>query len=330
MSLKWQGEEQVTMVVQSNTAMDLVYTWVDGADLAWQAEKERYAHEAGYFIGNRNCRWQDNEELRYSLRSVAAYWPYEGTIYIVTAGQTPAWLNTEHPRIRVVDHREIIPSDYLPTFSSTAIIARLHHIHGLRERYLYLNDDFFFLRPVQEQDFYEGESSLFYVNDKRLDDANQLSENSHSDQNGVVFSRAFMQREFGVTDAFPMPEHAPKAMQRSRMVQLEKQFPALFHDAMRGRFRRADAPIIDDLFFRWLHHLGRAQYRQNRNCYMENCVPDAAEQYAALLEGRHDALCLCINDISDDMPEAEYAPYQQQMQAFLVARFPEKSDFERD
>ncbi len=195
----------------------------------------------------------------------------------------------------LVDHQNIIPAEYLPTFSSTAIIVCLHHIHGLRERYLYLNDDVFFLRPVQKEDFYDGECSLFYVNDKSLDDSNRVSEESHSDQNGVVFSRTFMQREFGVTDPFPMPEHAPKPIQRSWMMQLEKQFPFLFQDAMQGRFRRADAPIIDDLFFRWPHYLGRAQYRQNRNCYMENCAPDAAEQYAALLEGRHDALCLCIN-----------------------------------
>ena len=268
--------------------------------------------------------------MRYSLRSVAAYCPFAGMIYIVTAGQTPAWLNIEHPRIRLVDHQSIIPAEYLPTFSSTAIIARLHHIHGLRERYLYLNDDVFFLRPVQERDFYDGNFSLFYVNEQRVDDANHVSETSHSDRNGVVFSRTFMQREFGVTDPFPMPEHAPKPIQRSWMMQLEKQFPSLFQDAMQRRFRRADAPIIDDLFFRWLHHLGRAQYRQNRNCYMENCAPEVGEQYAALLEGRHDALCLCINDISDDMPEAQYAPYQHQMQRFLATRFPEKSDFERN
>lgn len=69
-------------MVYSNRAIDLVYTWVDGADPVWQAEKAQYIEEAGYYIGSRNCRWQDNEELRYSLRSVAAYWPFEGMILL--------------------------------------------------------------------------------------------------------------------------------------------------------------------------------------------------------------------------------------------------------
>lgn len=247
----------------------------------------------------------------------------------MTAGQAPSWLNSAHPRIQLVNHQQIIPANYLPTYSSTAIIARLHHLAGLRDRYLYLNDDVFFLRLVKETDFYEGDRSLFYVNDQQVTAEDRVSESCHSDRNGVIFSQQFMQRECGLKVSLPVPEHAPKAMHRLWMEKLEQQFPAIFCDAMTGRFRRPNAPIIDDLFFRWLHHFGQVNYQYNQNVYIENCSPEATSQYEALLKGAHDALCLCINDTSDDMPEVTYAPYRQQMQTFLSMRFSEKSEFER-
>lgn len=316
------------MMVQSNTAIDLVYTWVDGADPAWQAEKARYAHEAGYYLGNRNCRWQDNEELRYSLLSVAAYWPFEGTIYIVTAGQTPAWLNTGHPRIQLVDHCDILPDNVLPTFSSQAIEAGLHHIAGLSERFIYMNDDVFLLRPVTERDFYENGRVVYYVDDRQVTDQQQVSDAVHADTNGTVFSKQFMHREYGVTQAFHLPEHAPRAMLRSALIELESTHPALFSEAMANRFRGVGGPVIVDLLYRWLDYRGLLSYRFNQNCYMENCSPDAAAHYQALRLARDTYLSLCINDTSDDMSERDYFPYQQQMQHFLASYFPEKSEFE--
>ena len=54
----------------------------------------------------------------------------------------------------MVPHSEIFRPDLkrkgaLPTFNSCAIESQLHRIPGLAECYLYLNDDFFLLRPLQ-------------------------------------------------------------------------------------------------------------------------------------------------------------------------------------
>ena len=98
-------------------------------------------------------RFEDNEEMRYSLRSVARYAPWVRHIFIITNGQIPAWLNLDNPRITLVTHevctasrgttgrgyhlsvQEIFPNkSHLPTFSSPAIEAHLHHIPGLSKR----------------------------------------------------------------------------------------------------------------------------------------------------------------------------------------------------
>lgn len=46
-------------------------------------------------------RFRDNEELRYSLRSIEKFAPWIRKVYIVTSGQIPYWLNLKHPKLQV-------------------------------------------------------------------------------------------------------------------------------------------------------------------------------------------------------------------------------------
>lgn len=50
-------------------------------------------------------RFEDNEELRYSLRSIERHAPWVRHIFIVTNGQIPSWLNLDNPRITIVTHQ---------------------------------------------------------------------------------------------------------------------------------------------------------------------------------------------------------------------------------
>ena len=50
-------------------------------------------------------RFEDNEELRYSLRSVEKFAPWVRHVFIVTNGQIPSWLNLASPRVTLVTHQ---------------------------------------------------------------------------------------------------------------------------------------------------------------------------------------------------------------------------------
>lgn len=50
-------------------------------------------------------RFEDNEELRYSLRSIEKHAPWVRNIFIVTNGQIPSWLNLDNPRVKIVTHQ---------------------------------------------------------------------------------------------------------------------------------------------------------------------------------------------------------------------------------
>eukprot|EP00899_Mesostigma_viride_P014005 jgi/Mesvir1/22605/Mv14053-RA.4 len=105
-------------------------------------------------LGSKN-QYRENDELRYSLRSVERYAPWVRHVFIVTDGQIPSWLDTSNPRVSVVTHADIfMDRNHLPVFSSPAIEANLHRIPGLSDRFIYLNDDVMFGTPVWPDDFF--------------------------------------------------------------------------------------------------------------------------------------------------------------------------------
>lgn len=142
----------------TNPEIDLVYLWVNGNDPAWRAKRDAAIGKTQTDSAV-NCegRYADNDELKYSLRSVELYAPWIRNIYIVTDNQTPEWLDTANPKIRIVDHTEIMPVESLPSFNATVIEHFLYKIPGLAEHYLFANDDTFFNRQVSPADFFTAD-----------------------------------------------------------------------------------------------------------------------------------------------------------------------------
>lgn len=139
--------------------IDLVYMWVDGNDPIWQAKRNAYIGVKEEKDTSINCkgRYANNDELKYSLRSIEMYAPWIRKIFIVTDNQKPEWLNTRNPKIKVVDHKEIMPAESLPCFNSSLIEHFLYKIPGLAEHFLIANDDTFINKEVTPNDFFTQE-----------------------------------------------------------------------------------------------------------------------------------------------------------------------------
>lgn len=146
--------------------VDVVYTWVDGADPAWQARRdERLGHaEVADRSASGEARFLSRDELRYSMRSLLAFAPWVRTIFLVTDRQRPDWLSHGQDRVRVVDHTEILPASVLPTFNSHVIESALHRIEGLSEQFVYFNDDVLLGAATTPADFFGpgGEPRVFF------------------------------------------------------------------------------------------------------------------------------------------------------------------------
>lgn len=132
--------------------IDFVLPWVDGSDPVWRAEKAKYMGEESSSV--HSFDYQDWGLLPYWFRCIERNAPWVRHIYFVTWGHVPAWLNLDHPKLKIIKHTDYIPEKYLPTFSSHTIELNLHRIPGLSEHFVYFNDDTFLLKSVAPNFFF--------------------------------------------------------------------------------------------------------------------------------------------------------------------------------
>lgn len=149
--------------------IDLVVTWVNGSDPTFKDQVDfQRSKYTGSKIGTETNRFYDMGQLKYLLRSVEKYSPWIRYVFLLTNGQIPIWMNTFYEKLKIVTHDQIfIEKDHLPSFSSPAIEINMHRIPGLSKRFLYANDDYFFMESVCPQDFIKDQKLVLYIKDKK-------------------------------------------------------------------------------------------------------------------------------------------------------------------
>lgn len=144
--------------------VDFVVTWVDNQDQAWLKEKNYYSASNKKVLsdGNGEERYRDTGFFKYWFRSVEKYAPWVNKIYFITYGHIPKWLDINHPKLKIINHRDYIPEKYLPTFNSNVIELNLHRIDELSETFVVFNDDVFLNSMVSEEEFFQKNLPLDY------------------------------------------------------------------------------------------------------------------------------------------------------------------------
>lgn len=308
--------------------VDLVYLWVNGNDPKWQAKRNAV-------IGNVetksavNCkgRYADNDELKYSLRSVELYAPWIRNIYIVTDDQVPEWLDTSHPKIHIVDHKDIMPPQSLPCFNSSLLEHFLHRIPGLAEHFIYSNDDMYINKPVTPLSFFASDGLPLVRFSRRP--FRKL---------GLWF-RKHIQRK-------PLSNYNIIIQNAARLV--EKKYGVYYggkaHHNM-DAYRKSDCRHVDEIFSNELNAMLENHVRSN------NDVQRSIYSYTALAEKRahlvyvtqktsfrvhihnkdhyaklekYNPMLFCMND-SQFAQDAD----RQRSKQYLEKRFPVKSKFEK-
>lgn len=149
------------MKQKNNEKIDLVILWVDGNDEKWQKEKNKYLGIQG--DSNIN-RYRDCGNLQYLFRGIEKYASWANKVFFITYGHLPKWLNLNNEKLVIVNHKDFIPEQYLPTFNSNVIELNLHRIKELSEKFILFNDDFFLLKNTKPEDFFvNGKPTDVYV-----------------------------------------------------------------------------------------------------------------------------------------------------------------------
>lgn len=260
--------------------IDLVYLWCDGNDEKFRRKKQLFLKGITNLSNQvlNDCRFRDNDELKYSLRSVQKFVPWVHHIYIVVDSQVPVWLNLAHPKITIVQHSDIMPFDALPSFNSMAMEACIHNIKGLSEYFIYGNDDTFFGGFVGPDYFFDlnGNPKVFVkkysFKRRKLQPSNLKLHNCYKSYVGNAVR--FIANEFGAV-YHCLPSHCFMACRKSFRADFMKKYPNLFHNTVYSRFRCANNfnQFVFDLYD---NCLGRNKFYFNKTLggRIFECVPN--------------------------------------------------------
>lgn len=133
--------------------IDFVVTWLDSNDPKWLASYHTFCPNSNK--ANENARFRNMDIFKYWFRAVERYAPWVHKVFLITNGKYPEWINTDNPKLVLVNHSAFIPEEYLPTFNSCAIELHMHKIENLSEHFVYFNDDFFLNAPVEPSYYFK-------------------------------------------------------------------------------------------------------------------------------------------------------------------------------
>ncbi len=280
--------------------VDVVYTWVDGDDEEWLAARERRIVETGGTPSERAGgaqRYTSRDELRYSMRSLHLFAPWVRRIHLVTAGQVPRWLDTSHDRIRVVDHRDVLPASALPTFSSHAIETRLHAVPDLADHFIYVNDDVFLGRPRRPEHFFSpgGQYAAFVADHRAVglpgtDDRPYLT--------AALNNRRVLTDAFGVALTQTMM-HSPHPQRRTTLDEIAARFPDEVQRTTDAPFRSGtDLSLLSSFAQNYGLITGQAFRAGARHGYVDLGHQQLPVQLKQMLKRDRDFFCVADNLLS--------------------------------
>jgi len=248
----------------------MVFTYCDGTDPNFIEEKNRFLKEKDK-VNNKPIRFININEITYSVRSVLKFMPWINMIYIITNKQIPPIeLN---PKVKIIDHTEIIPKKYLPTFNSDVIESFIHNIPELSHIFLYNNDDMMHTSNINISDILQGDKIIF----RNYNGINERNKD-YNEYNKRIYLTSQL---FRITNPSIrlINNHHTKILRKSTLKFIEEKYPKLLHELRANRVRGNN--YIQYLFFcvnvdnilnnniilnRYndviVYHLGNKEYRE--------------------------------------------------------------------
>jgi hypothetical protein len=247
--------------------IDFVIAWVDGSDPEWLKEKAKYDDSIDITQDAIDARYRDWDNLQYWFRAVEEYAPWVNKIHFLTWGHIPSWLDTSNPKINIVNHKDYIPAEYLPTFNSHTIELNMHRIKDLSEYFVYFNDDMFLTDYVKETDFFKDNLPC----DTFALDAIYFEKNSAGAYNGndleIInkhFKKDAIQKEFFWKKWFKL-RYGLKNLYRTLVLSKWHWFPGFHYDHLPSNFLKSTLEEIWEKEYEVLHETCMDKFRSKRN-----------------------------------------------------------------
>ena len=284
--------------------IDAVYTWVNHLDPQWKKQYEavcRLDVDAGSSdeTANTLARFQNRNELVYSVNSLKKHAPWIRNIFVVTNCEIPSSIASD-ARLKVISHEQVFPDvSVLPSFNSRAIESNLHRIPGLSEHFLYLNDDFFLCKNVEPTEFFSSDGTP-YVFPSRHDMPYKKAEPLSSFEYGALNACRLIIEETGFRPQKRL-HHAPYPLVRSVLEEIESKYREVLDKTREHKFRHEDdLPLATSMHAYYSVAHARGVLRDIRCRYIDIGDPLCIfliHPFSPLRRG-HYTTC-CINEVTD-------------------------------
>ena len=300
--------------------IDVVFTWVNNQDHQWKEKYKRYKNstvdsEIGRYAQD-PARFQNHNELYYSVFSVRKFLPWVRKIYIVTDQQSPEWY-APCDEIEIIDHQDIIDAKYLPTFNSHVIEAHLHKIDGLSENFIYFNDDVFVARFIDRSHFFRGNGiASNFVSSKSLFNL-LLSGAVTPTLSASLNSQKLLQRKFSIQpDSTLVHTYIP--LKKSTFKEVWEEYKVEIDKFLANKFRNNKDLNLATFLVPWYMYLNQKSVITPEVCYYFNIRSrHALMQYKKLLAAKELNMSphsFCANDFnSADQQLPDYQAHLERM-----------------
>ena len=316
--------------------IDVVYLWNDPSDLEWCKKRLEVLQKE-----NRDdfCCIEHQtssspialDELRYSLRSIEQYLQGVRLIHIVVDGQIPKWLNIKHPKIKVIQAKDIITDKkHYPNYNTQAIESYFFNIPDLSNRFIYFNDDFFLSRKTGVHQFYTSDGLIRVRLGRALSPKGKPTPDEEGDSAGHKNANNILDREFGKRARLTVM-HRPYAHNKELLKKAEKVFPLAFEETRASRFRSTKMVAIHSFLLPYA-----ASYNQEADLVPPKLLEKDMFKWGSCSESNKKVVQkvqslssngFCIQEERGILvPETEVRRFHE----FMSKKFPKKSLFEKD
>lgn len=333
-----------------DSGIDFVITYLDGNDINWQTERNKYIPgEKSDVNPNRYRNW---DNLQYLFRGIEKYAPWVRYVYFVTVGHTPAWLNTNNPKLKIIRHEDYIPKEWLPTFSSRCIDMNLHRIPSLSDSFVYFNDDMFLVSDTSPDVFFkDGKPCDTAVNtasvykmkagvglhlaavvNTAIINRHFCSKQSIRQHPGNWYNTKYGKFSF-ITLLMSIYNnfvgfwnfHTPYSYRKETYKEVWEVEKEVLEATSSHKFRESTDPN-HWIFTYWQYASGNFYPRNPKygRCFQLSSMDDAKSAYTAIVNGKYKFVCLNDSIQRDE----EFKDIADTVNSALAKIFPEKSTFE--
>ena len=149
--------------------IDIVTKYIDLSDKDLNIQGIKYIYKD-----------KDNEELRFSIRSILKYIPWVRKIYILMPNKKVKYFKSPSEiseKIKYIKDKDLIGFDSANIFSFTFQLFKMEKF-GLSKNFIYMEDDYFIGKPLKKTDFFyydkKSKKVLPYLLSSKFDKINKF------------------------------------------------------------------------------------------------------------------------------------------------------------